>query len=187
MAHLVRTNSQFLDLFDSRNVCLSDPEFNPPSGDLAAFEIMPEMDGCPNSAVSTDLVEVKDIPSYHRATTGGRDDDGVSEMPETYMRLREGIERFLITDINNPAASALAQTEVVLMLDAWAPSGVSFYDDGVARFNHVPGGVNVLYMDGHVEFVKYGEKFPCDRSDKYGPESLASYMDFYWAIAGGFG
>ena len=22
-------------------------------------------------------------------------------------------------------------------------------------FNHVPGGCNVLYMDGHVEFVKY--------------------------------
>jgi len=22
-------------------------------------------------------------------------------------------------------------------------------------FNHVPGGANVLYMDGHVEFLKY--------------------------------
>ena len=29
--------------------------------------------------------------------------------PETISRLREGIERFLITDINNPAASAVAQ------------------------------------------------------------------------------
>ena len=26
---------------------------------------------------------------------------------------------------------------------------------GVAVFNHVPGGANVLYMDGHVEFQKY--------------------------------
>jgi prepilin-type processing-associated H-X9-DG protein len=25
----------------------------------------------------------------------------------------------------------------------------------VSGFNHVPGGSNVLYMDGHVEFVKY--------------------------------
>ena len=24
------------------------------------------------------------------------------------------------------------------------------------HFNHVPGGANVLYMDGHVEFSKYG-------------------------------
>lgn len=31
---------------------------------------------------------------------------------------------------------------------------------GVARFNHVPGGCNVLWMDGHVEFQKYGNNFP---------------------------
>jgi len=30
----------------------------------------------------------------------------------------------------------------------------------VALFNHVPGGSNVLYMDGHVEFVKSGVKYP---------------------------
>ena len=28
-------------------------------------------------------------------------------------------------------------------------------------FNHIPGGCNVLYMDGHVDFVKYpSEEFP---------------------------
>ena len=64
-------------------------------------------------------------------------------------RLREGIERFLITDINNPAASAQAQSEVFIMFDIIG-SGA-----GVAGFNHVPGGCNVLYMDGHVEFVRY--------------------------------
>lgn len=25
----------------------------------------------------------------------------------------------------------------------------------IASFNHVPGGANVLFMDGHVEFLKY--------------------------------
>ena len=30
----------------------------------------------------------------------------------------------------------------------------------VRDFNHVPGGGNVLYMDGHVEFIKYPGKFP---------------------------
>ena len=30
----------------------------------------------------------------------------------------------------------------------------------VSRFNHVPGGCNVLYLDGHVEFSKYPGKFP---------------------------
>lgn len=24
-------------------------------------------------------------------------------------------------------------------------------------YNHVPGGANVLYLDGHVSFVRYGE------------------------------
>ena len=28
------------------------------------------------------------------------------------------------------------------------------------NFNHVPGGANVLYMDGHVEFVKYPGRPP---------------------------
>ncbi len=66
---------------------------------------------------------------------------------ETVYRLREGIERFLITDINNPAASALAQSELFVMWDTL--SIVASY------FNHVPGGSNVLFMDGHVEFLRY--------------------------------
>jgi len=67
-------------------------------------------------------------------------------------RLREGIERFFITDINNPAASAMAQSEVVVMFDQMSGA--------VDEFNHVPGGCNVLYMDGHVEFIRYPGEFP---------------------------
>ncbi|MCC6145042.1 MAG: prepilin-type N-terminal cleavage/methylation domain-containing protein [Candidatus Hydrogenedentes bacterium] len=65
----------------------------------------------------------------------------------TVYRLREGIERFLITDINNPAASAKAQSEIFIMAD--------FISTEVSAFNHVPGGSNVLYMDGHVSFIRY--------------------------------
>jgi len=64
-------------------------------------------------------------------------------------RLREGIERFLITDIFNPAASAQAQSELFIMFDLIGTGA------GVDSFNHVPGGCNVLYMDGHVAFVRY--------------------------------
>jgi len=70
----------------------------------------------------------------------------------TIYRLREGIERFLITDINNPAGSARAQSEIFVMQDA---VGVKPSD-----FSHVPGGANVLFMDGHVEFIKYPGKAP---------------------------
>ena len=66
---------------------------------------------------------------------------------DTIYRLREGIERFLITDINNPGASARAQSEIFTMWDITSTVA--------AGYNHVPGGSNVLYLDGHVTFVRY--------------------------------
>ena len=65
----------------------------------------------------------------------------------TIYRLREGIERFMITDINNPDASSKAQSQLPIMFDQVATD--------VAAFNHVPGGSNVLYLDGHVQFERY--------------------------------
>jgi prepilin-type processing-associated H-X9-DG protein len=74
------------------------------------------------------------------------------------LRLKEGIERFYITDINNPAASALAQSELPMFWD--------MISDNAQDFSHVPGGLNVLYMDGHVAFVRYmpnnGSPFPAN-------------------------
>lgn len=72
--------------------------------------------------------------------------------PKTVYRIREGIERFLITDINNPAASAQAQSSVWIMAD-----GISTEVD---FFNHIPGGSNILFMDGHVEFRRYQQIGP---------------------------
>jgi prepilin-type N-terminal cleavage/methylation domain-containing protein/prepilin-type processing-associated H-X9-DG protein len=68
-------------------------------------------------------------------------------------RLRMGIERYLITDINNPAGSAQASSAIPVEWD--------HVTTNVIDFSHVPGGGNVLYLDGHVEFLKYpGDKFP---------------------------
>jgi prepilin-type N-terminal cleavage/methylation domain-containing protein/prepilin-type processing-associated H-X9-DG protein len=67
-------------------------------------------------------------------------------------RLREGIERFLITDINAPGASPNAQSRIYVMYDRG-----SSYPAGT---NHIPGGSNVLYLDGHVEFVRHDAKPP---------------------------
>lgn len=73
---------------------------------------------------------------------------------ESIMRMKEGVERFMITDINNPAASAKAQSSIATM---WDVVKGSLGDDpsDVGEFHHVPGGANALYMDGHVEFKKY--------------------------------
>lgn len=74
-----------------------------------------------------------------------------SGISATFQRLREGVERFFITDINNPAASAQAQSSLVAMYDEAQKSGNTW-----TRYNHVPGGVNILFMDGHVTFSKLG-------------------------------
>jgi prepilin-type N-terminal cleavage/methylation domain-containing protein/prepilin-type processing-associated H-X9-DG protein len=75
-----------------------------------------------------------------------------SGITATFNRIKEGIERFAITDINNPAGSAQAQSELVAMYDEAQQSGGAW-----TRFNHLPGGVNVLFMDGHVKFAKKGD------------------------------
>ena len=75
---------------------------------------------------------------YEGSGTGGAN---------TIYRVKEGIERFLITDINNAASAAKAQSSLPVMWDVSASK--------VEYFNHVPGGGNVLYMDGHVAFQKY--------------------------------
>lgn len=70
----------------------------------------------------------------------------------TVHRLREGVERFMITDINNPGASAMAQSTIWIMGDM---IGID-----ATFFNHIPGGSNILYMDGHVAFDRYQEFGP---------------------------
>ncbi|GMW00798.1 MAG: hypothetical protein AMXMBFR84_19350 [Candidatus Hydrogenedentota bacterium] len=89
--------------------------------------------------------------------------------PDRLFRLKEGVERFFITDINAPASGSVGQSTLPAMMDGWAQqkklsdSGGSNLDDstgGVVMFNHVPGGANVLYMDGHVRFIRYPAEFP---------------------------
>jgi prepilin-type N-terminal cleavage/methylation domain-containing protein/prepilin-type processing-associated H-X9-DG protein len=80
----------------------------------------------------------------------------------TIYRLREGIERFFITDINNPAASARAQSDLAVMYDmVQSPTRPG---NRHVSFNHIPGGGNVLYMDGHVQFLRYPDKYPVSRT-----------------------
>ena len=91
------------------------------------------------------------------------DDDNTTPIDDAMQgvkRLREGIERFLITDINNPAGSASAQSEIIVMYDAWATGNDGTGGSMSSAFNHMPGGCNVLYMDGHVSFVKLNAEAP---------------------------
>ena len=109
---------------------------------------------------------------------GALDDDGVTPLANKYYRLREGVERFFITDINNPAGSAKAQSTLLCMWDAYAMAGaMARQGAGVGEFNHVPGGSNVLYMDGHVQFVRLNEGVPMML--QMNPNSLGGTTDTY--------
>ena len=106
----------------------------PAAQDFTNFDA--EMDAL-GTAVSTDPAKVDSDYDFSQEVAGR----------STLYRLREGIERFFITDINNAAASTHAQSEIVTMHDS--------VGDEPAHFNHIPGGSNVLFMDGHVEFMKW--------------------------------
>jgi len=93
----------------------------------------------PPTIADKDIEASTTVPFFGRGNGGGN----------TIYRMREGIERFLITDINNPGAANMAQSTLWVMMDVMS-SGATGY-----LFNHIPGGCNVLFMDGHVEFIRY--------------------------------
>ncbi|HEO71439.1 MAG TPA: DUF1559 domain-containing protein [Candidatus Hydrogenedentes bacterium] len=71
-------------------------------------------------------------------------------------RLAEGVERFMIVDPADAGATSEAQSELPIMSDIASPN--------VSDFNHAPGGSNVLYMDAHVQFVKYPSTHPVNKA-----------------------
>ena len=112
------------------------------------------------SAISTDAFNTFVGMATQNPDADGEDvtdgDFSLDGNPVTFMRLREGIERFFISDINNPAATAVAQSELFVMLDGATTE--------IGQFCHVPGGGNVLYMDGHVKFLRYPSEGPMTRA-----------------------
>lgn len=129
-----------------------------PSQMALAFNVLDDAGSVTSDVLTTDpAVALRTLDNDLSITSGFGNSGG-----STVYRLREGIERFLITDINNPASSAKAQSEITVMFDVINLAS----DIGGAAFNHVPGGGNVLYMDGHVEFVKYerGGDFPINEA-----------------------
>ena len=91
---------------------------------------------------------------YKDSMAQGKPLDGDLKVPDALKtttgsvlyRLREGVERFIITDTNNPAAAAIVQSQIPVLIER--PE------------NHVPSGGNVLFLDGHVEFIRYPSQWP---------------------------
>ena len=136
----------------SPKVLMTNPALENDSA-ITADNVIGYMSGDAALAMNSMLTEVTAW-----ATSGDASvfDNDISHESVKAYRLREGIERFLVSDINNPAASAQAQSEIYVMND-------DVSGNWVGNFNHVPGGGNVLYMDGHVSFLKYPSDSPFSR------------------------
>jgi prepilin-type processing-associated H-X9-DG protein len=94
--------------------------------------------------VMNDEADAERLAQMHASADAPFDRD-VVEGEEPIYRIREGVERFLITDMNNPAATAHGQSEIPLV---------------IGNVRRTPDGTNVLYLDGHVDYVRMGSKFP---------------------------
>ena len=127
-----------------------------PTGDIDEGDFTGMIDSMRNAVGANDpSFDWPEFPTGNGGSRGG-----------TIFRLREGIERFMITDINNPGASAMAQSELAVSWD-WIAPGV----EELNLYNHIPGGVNILFMDGHVKFFKYPDP-------KQHPVTIASTCEY---------
>ncbi|MFP4191987.1 MAG: Tfp pilus assembly protein FimT/FimU [Candidatus Hydrogenedentota bacterium] len=206
LAHATRTVSQICDYVNVEHY-------------LYGYEYMSEYGDLHERGAPEEWWEVErklekgfsDVPAAENRGTGSHfdgstynvDDDG-SALPDTYPRLRDGIERFFITDINNPAAGAEAQSSIAVMFDFWSTGeegehvsgeiaengGYSAGGGSAQQFNHSPGGSNVLFMDGHVEFIRYQEDYPIEWLDpdthEY-PNAAGTRAHNVMPFAGGWG
>jgi prepilin-type processing-associated H-X9-DG protein len=180
--YLTSTSSQLLDVMGSIFFVKLFAQLSLSSSTVRPF-------GCPNTVWYTQSggnpapVVTGDVNSgLALPLTSPKVDDDGGALPSTYLALREGIERFLVTDINNPAGSAKAQSAVPILWDSWAGKSDFFNMNIVEQYNHVPGGANVLYMDGHAEFIKYGSKFPVANSPT---GTYGDHLDQWMGIVAG--
>jgi len=117
------------------------------------------------------------MPITHFASDGWRDKNmniasfGFSGYGNTggsvVNRLSSGVDRFLISDINQILTGKESGASVVPIL--WDQLSTD-----ITQYSHVPAGMNVLFLDGHVEFKRY------DKTTSDFPMS-----PFYAALNGG--
>lgn len=202
IGYLQNTMSTLMQIFHTMGIIPNHPDGQP---HVAYTQPDLENRNCPSVWASVnkfgnrgnfDLTESHFTSHHGDAFKNNFTDDDGSPLPMSVPRLRDGVERFMITDINNPGAAASAASSIAVMWDAWGNTanqheGYTGPDQGTLRFNHIPGGSNVLYMDGHVEWVRYGEKYPVavlDETNSH-PNALGrgSHVGNWMQLVGGWG
>ncbi len=97
-------------------------------------------------ALSNEAQGLEYINAYRKQAASGKgfEKDLKNEQgKQPIRRLRNGVERFLITDLNDPKGNPCDRIPVM-----------------IERPGHHKGGSAVLFLDGHVELIPYPGKFP---------------------------
>lgn len=178
--YVTTSSSQLKDVIASRFLIAAEESINGKAAFVSAAKMQSQ--GCPRKLfVAYGNLGEQDIPGdpIFQAGAGKRDDDG-APLPNGYFRLRIGAERFLIQDLSNPGEQVSAASRIPLVLDTWAANVPLF--GGSLRFNHIPGGSNVLYLDGHVDFVTLGSVSPVSDSP---PETFGVDLSHMMALVSG--
>lgn len=75
-------------------------------------------------------------------TPGKKSGEDITQGGRTLYWIREGVEQHFVANRNDPAESARFESRIPVMLD------------NPSLHAHTPSGVNVLFLDGHVDFIK---------------------------------
>lgn len=143
LPNLVKGKTEYFQTPDLSYVYLGyvvEPRYVTTSEDMHAFGVVLDNSPCHNCIdyTSRNYDQEITVPSVNETIT--------------MRRFREGVERFLVTDINNPAQSGAAQSAIPVMWDTVRSDNGKPVPENA---NHLPLAANVLFMDGHVEFARY--------------------------------
>ncbi len=99
------------------------------------------------------LLEDGDLNAFINACRARKDinlDARIETADKTFIRLGKGVEVFFTTKYTDPEALARTRATIPILFETFSSIG----------FDHDPDGANVLYLDGHVDYVRFGSQFP---------------------------
>lgn len=99
------------------------------------------------------LLDEAALAAFKTATNGADAPDVESDIDtadKMLRRLKKDVEYFFVVDRGNPMAATSIRASIPIMFETFNSKA----------FGRDPDGANVLYLDGHVDYVRFGSKFP---------------------------